>query len=60
MIILVINMDECVFFFNVEYIIKYDYIVDICRFKSLFLSKYIIMFIILLSVYMNILMIDIY
>lgn len=57
MIILVINMDECVFFFNVEYIIKYDYIVDICRFISVFLSKYIIMFIILL--YMNILMIDI-
>lgn len=52
MIILVINMDECVFFFNVEYIIKYDYIVDICRFISVFLSKNI-MFIILF--YINIL-----
>lgn len=45
-------MDECASFPNVEYIIKHDYIADICR-----LSKYIIMFITLL--HMNTLMIDI-
>lgn len=53
-------MDECASFPNVEYIIKHDYIADICRLKSLPLSKYIIVFITLLPVHMNTLMIDIH
>lgn len=58
MITLVTNMDECASFSNVEYIIKHDYIADICRLISVPLSKYIIMFITLL--HMNTLMIDIH
>lgn len=52
MVTLVTNMDESASYPNVEYIIKHDYIADICR-----LSKYFIMFITLL--HMNTLMIDI-
>lgn len=39
MITLVTNMDECASFPNVEYIIKHDYIADICRLISVPLSK---------------------
>lgn len=55
MITLVTNMDECASFPNVEYIIKHDYIADICRLKSVPLSKNIMFTTIF---YINTLMID--